>query len=33
LQSGHLQGYTFLLGAGIILAVYLAVFVLPRLGT
>ena len=32
LQSGHMQGYTFLLGAGIVLAVYVAVFVLPRLG-
>ena len=27
LQSGHLQGYTFVLGAGLLLAVYLAVFV------
>ncbi len=26
LQSGHLQGYTFWLGAGLLLAVYLAVF-------
>ena len=32
LQSGHLQGYTFLLGAGIVLAIYVAVFVLPRIG-
>jgi NADH-quinone oxidoreductase subunit L len=30
LQGGHLQGYTFLLGAGIIAVVYLVVFVLPR---
>ncbi|MBX7210986.1 MAG: NADH-quinone oxidoreductase subunit L [Verrucomicrobiaceae bacterium] len=32
LQAGHLQGYTFLLGAGIVLAIYVAVFVLPRIG-
>lgn len=32
LQAGHLQGYTFLLGAGILLAVYVAVFVLPKMG-
>ncbi|MEZ5384927.1 MAG: NADH-quinone oxidoreductase subunit L [Prosthecobacter sp.] len=32
LQGGHLQGYTFLLGGGVIAAVYLVVFVLPRLG-
>jgi NADH-quinone oxidoreductase subunit L len=30
LQGGHLQGYTFLLGGGIIAVVYLVVFVLPR---
>lgn len=32
LQGGHLQGYTFLLGGGVIAVVYLAVFVLPRMG-
>jgi NADH-quinone oxidoreductase subunit L len=32
LQSGHLQGYTFLLGVGLLLAIYVAVFVLPRAG-
>lgn len=32
LQGGHLQGYTFLLGGGIIAVVYLVVFVLPRMG-
>ena len=32
LQGGHLQGYTFLLGSGVIAVVYLVVFVLPRLG-
>jgi NADH-quinone oxidoreductase subunit L len=32
LQGGHLQGYTFLLGGGVIAVVYLVVFVLPRLG-
>ncbi len=32
LQGGHLQGYTFLLGGGVIGVVYLVVFVLPRLG-
>ncbi len=32
LQAGHLQGYTFLLGAGLVLAIYVAVFVLPRIG-
>lgn len=31
LQGGHLQGYTFVLGAGIVLAIYVAVFVLPRM--
>ncbi|OYW77840.1 MAG: NADH-quinone oxidoreductase subunit L [Verrucomicrobia bacterium 12-59-8] len=32
LQGGHMQGYTFLLGGGVIAVVYLVVFVLPRLG-
>ena len=32
LQSGHLQGYTFLLGGGVIAVIYLVVFVLPRMG-
>jgi len=32
LQGGHLQGYTFLLGSGVIAVVYLVVFVLPRMG-
>ncbi len=32
LQGGHLQGYTFLLGGGVIAVIYLVVFVLPRLG-
>ncbi len=32
LQGGHLQGYTFLLGGGVIGVIYLVVFVLPRLG-
>ena len=32
LQSGQLQGYNFLLGLGLLLVVYLAVFVLPRAG-
>jgi len=32
LQGGHLQGYTFLLGGGVIAVVYLVVFVLPRVG-
>jgi NADH-quinone oxidoreductase subunit L len=31
LQGGHLQGYTFLLGAGVLLAIYVIAFVLPRL--
>ena len=30
IQSGHLQGYTFVLGAGLILAIYLVVQVLPK---
>jgi NADH-quinone oxidoreductase subunit L len=32
LQAGQLQGYTFLLGAGVLLAIYVIVFVLPGLG-
>jgi NADH-quinone oxidoreductase subunit L len=32
LQGGHLQGYTFLLGGGIIAVIYLVVFVLPHMG-
>jgi NADH-quinone oxidoreductase subunit L len=32
LQAGQLQGYTFLLGAGVLLAIYVIVFVLPQLG-
>jgi NADH-quinone oxidoreductase subunit L len=32
LQAGQLQGYTFLLGAGVILAIYVIVFVLPGVG-
>ncbi|MCB1275522.1 NADH-quinone oxidoreductase subunit L [Prosthecobacter sp.] len=32
LQGGHLQGYTFLLGGGVIAVIYLVVFVLPRMG-
>lgn len=32
LQGGHMQGYTFLLGGGVIAVVYLVVFVLPRMG-
>lgn len=32
LQGGHLQGYAFLLGGGVIAMVYLVVFVLPRMG-
>ena len=30
IQSGHLQGYTFALGAGLLLAIYLVVQILPR---
>jgi NADH-quinone oxidoreductase subunit L len=30
LQGGHLQGYTFLIGGGVLAVVYLLVFVLPR---
>ncbi len=32
LQAGQLQGYTFLLGAGVLLAIYVIVFVLPGVG-
>jgi NADH-quinone oxidoreductase subunit L len=32
LQGGHLQSYTFLLGAGVLLAIYVIVFVLPGQG-
>ncbi len=32
LQGGHLQGYTFLLGGGVIAVIYLVVFVLPHMG-
>lgn len=32
LTGGHLQGYTFLLGAGLLLVIYLAIFVLPQMG-
>ena len=32
LTSGHLQGYTFLLGAGLLLVIYLVVFLLPQMG-
>lgn len=32
LQGGHLQGYTFLLGLGAVLVIYLVVFVLPAAG-
>ena len=32
LQGGHLQGYTFLLGLGVLLVVYVVVFVLPSVG-
>lgn len=32
MQSGQLQGYTFLLGAGVLLAIYVIVFVLPGVG-
>jgi len=30
MQSGQLQGYTFALGLGLLLAIYLVVQVLPR---
>lgn len=30
LQGGHLQGYTFLMGTGVLLVIYFLVFVLPR---
>jgi NADH-quinone oxidoreductase subunit L len=32
LTGGHLQAYTFLLGAGVLMVIYLVVFVLPQLG-
>jgi NADH-quinone oxidoreductase subunit L len=32
LQSGHLQAYTFLFGLGILMVIYLVVFVLPAAG-
>ncbi len=32
LQGGHLQGYTFLLGLGVLLIIYVVVFVLPVTG-
>jgi len=32
LQSGHLQGYTMVLGVGLLVAIYLAIALLPRLG-
>jgi len=32
LQGGHLQGYTFLLGLGVLLVIYVVVFVLPDVG-
>lgn len=32
LAGGHLQGYTFVLGAGLLLVIYLLVFVLPQTG-
>lgn len=32
LQGGHLQGYTFLLGLGVLLVIYVVVFVLPVSG-
>ena len=32
LQGGHLQGYTFLLGLGVLLVIYVVVFALPALG-
>jgi NADH-quinone oxidoreductase subunit L len=32
LQAGQLQGYTFLLGVGVLLAIYVIVFVLPGVG-
>jgi NADH-quinone oxidoreductase subunit L len=30
LHAGHLQGYTFLIGGGVLGMIYLLVFVLPR---
>jgi NADH-quinone oxidoreductase subunit L len=32
LTGGHLQGYTFLLGGGLLFVIYLVVFVLPHTG-
>lgn len=32
LTGGHLQAYTFLLGAGVLMVIYLVVFVLPQIG-
>jgi NADH-quinone oxidoreductase subunit L len=32
LTGGHLQGYTFLLGVGLLVVIYLLVFVLPQAG-
>jgi NADH-quinone oxidoreductase subunit L len=32
LTGGHLQAYTFLLGAGVLMVIYLVVYVLPQLG-
>jgi NADH-quinone oxidoreductase subunit L len=32
LQGGHLQAYTFLLGLGVLLVIYVVVFVLPTPG-
>lgn len=32
LQGGHLQGYTFLIGLGVLLVIYLVVFVFPEMG-
>jgi NADH-quinone oxidoreductase subunit L len=32
LTGGHLQAYTFMLGAGVLMVIYLVVFVLPHLG-
>ncbi len=32
LTGGHLQAYTFMLGAGVLMVIYLVVFVLPHMG-
>jgi NADH-quinone oxidoreductase subunit L len=32
LTGGQLQSYTFLLGAGVLIVIYLVIFVLPHLG-